>query len=209
MPEPVDTSAVADGADGLDLQPREVGPRRADQRGIKRFLPTLIVVLIGGALVAVLLQTLGDASLSFTNVDEAVEKRAELGESRFLIQGTPIDRASTVSGIAAGAAAVNDSPSVVFAVAFEGVTANVVHEGNPAESFQPGVPVVLEGHWAADAGGEIAATMTAEGLDPAADGWYFRSSRMIVKHDNDYRVDNDERLRDAERGGMLPATGTE
>jgi len=190
--------------DELDLTPREVAPRSGS-----RLLPTLIVVVIGAALVAVLFRTLGDASLSFTNVDAAVEQRAELGESRFLLQGTPLDRASTVTGIATGAAAVTDSPSVVFAVAFEGVTANVVHEGNPAESFQPGVPVVLEGHWAADTDGEIAATMTAEGLEPVADGYYFRSSRMIVKHDNDYRVANDERIQDAERGGMLPATGIE
>jgi len=204
MPDRIESDG-ADSADGLDLTPREVAPKSAS-----RLVPMLIVGVIGAALVAVLFQTLGNASLSFTNVDEAVERRAEFGESRFLLQGTPVDRASTVSGLATGPAAVDDSPSVVFAVSFEGVRANVVHEGNPAETFQPGVPVVLEGHWASDTDGEIAATMTAEGLVPAADGWYFRSSRMMVKHDNDYRVANDERLRDAERGGMLPAaTGTE
>lgn len=204
MPEPIDAEP-----NDLDLTPRDVAPRRADKGGLARYVPTLIVVAIGAALVAVLLQTLGDASLSFTNVDAAVEKRAEFGDSRFLIQGTPVDRASTVTGIAVGGAAATDSPSVVFSVVFEGVRANVVHEGNPAESFQPGVPVVLEGHWAADADGAVTAAMVGEGLDPVGDGWYFRSSRMIVKHDNDYRVANDERLQDAERGGMLPATGTE
>jgi len=197
-------SEAADSSDGLDLTPRDVAPRSGS-----RLVPMLIVGVICVALVAVLFQTLGNASLSFTNVDEAVERRAEFGESRFLLQGTPIDRASTVTGIATGAAAVADSPSVVFAVAFEGVTANVVHEGNPAETFQPGVPVVLEGHWAADADDEVFEAMVSEGLNPNPDGWYFRSSRMMVKHDNEYRVDNDERLRDAERGGMLPATGTE
>ena len=89
--------------------------------------------------------------------------------------------------------------AVVFPILFEGTVIDVVHVGAPAELFQPGVPVVLEGTWVQG---------LPDGVDRvsqgANDGWHFASNDMVVKHDNEYRTDNGERLDDAERGGFAP-----
>lgn len=172
----------------LDLTPRDIAPTRSAG---KKWMPRLVIAGIGVALLAVLFQTLGDASLFFLNVDEAVERRVELGEQRFTLQGTPIDRASELQ--------VAGQQAVSFTVAFDGVEANVVHIGSPAELFQPSVPVVLEGRWVdgLPTGAESSGTATSD--------YHFESTRMLVKHDNDYRVDNEDRLDEAERGGMVEA----
>ncbi len=36
---------------------------------------------------------------------------------------------------------------MTFTIAFNGVEVPVVHDGDPPELFEPGIPVVLEGHW--------------------------------------------------------------
>jgi hypothetical protein len=38
----------------------------------------------------------------------------------------------------------------------------------------------------------------------ANDGWHFASTDMVVKHDNEYRTSNNDRIDDAERGGFIP-----
>lgn len=171
----------------LDLTPRDAAPPRPAS---KKWLPRLVIAGIGVALLGVLFQTLGDASLFFLNVDEAVERRDELGEQRFTLQGTPLDRASELQ--------VDGQQAVSFTVAFEGVEANVVHIGSPAELFQPSVPVVLEGRWVSGLPSGAEFSLGTAGAD-----YHFESTRMLVKHDNDYRVDNEDRLDEAERGGMV------
>lgn len=179
-------SDLASTPDGLDLTPRTAAPTKT---GGKKWLPRLVLIAIAAALLGVLFQTLGDASLFFLNVDEAVERRDELGEQRFTLQGTPVDQATELR--------VDGQQAVSFTVTFEGVDANVIHIGSPAELFQPSVPVVLEGRWV------DTATSDAEFDSDVEAGYHFESTRMLVKHDNDYRVDNQERLDDAERGGMV------
>lgn len=169
----------------LDLTPRDLPQRSAG----RRWIPRLLVVAIAAALIGVVALTLGDASLSFKNVDAAVAERPDLGEKRFLLQGTPLRRAVPV--------VLGDQDAVSFTVAFEGVEADVVHVGAPAELFQPSVPVILEGRWVPHD------DQTADIASASGDDFYFESSRMLVKHDNEYRVDNADRLEDAERGGML------
>ena len=146
-----------------------------------------------GVVVAVLFliaNLLGDAALFFYNTDEAVERRTELGDDRFRVQGTPME--GTIVESFRG-----DQPVVVFSIVFDDVPIDIVHVGDPPELFQSGVPVVLEGSW-------------VEGEPPvgdfegrADDGWHFTSDRMLVRHDNDYR-DRDEydgRIAEAEEGG--------
>ena len=60
---------------------------------------------------------------------------------------------------------------VEFDIVFNNVTVHVRHEGDPPELFQAGLPVVLEGHW-------------------SADGTYFASDRILVKHSEDYKDQN-------------------
>ena len=69
-----------------DLTPQQ--PRPARPRGGK-VVPT--VVAIGVVIVVVgLVWNLASGSLFFYNADEAVGRRAELGDERFTLQGSPI-----------------------------------------------------------------------------------------------------------------------
>jgi len=169
-----------------DLSPQ--APRPAPQ-GRRRWLPVVMGV---GVLVVVigLVFNLVSGSLFFYNADEAVERRAELGDERFTLQGSPIG-CSIVEGFD------GDNPVVAFSVTFGGETVDVVHFGDPAELFQPDVAVVLDGSWA-----EGSAPVDGfEGL--ADDGWHFSSDRMRVKHDNDYINEEgyDERISESGAAG--------
>ena len=73
-----------------------------------------------------------------------------------------------------------------FSIACDGIAVDIAHVGNVAESFQLGVPVVLEGSW------QDAATINEPWVQGANDGFYFESDRMLVKHDNEYREDRIE-----------------
>ncbi len=137
----------------------------------------LLVVVLVVAVVAVLLRSLGDAALFFYEVDRAVELRSELDEARFRVVGTPQPGLVEVE--------VGGEAAVAFTLCTGDVLADVVHLGDPAELFQPGVPVVLQGSWVR---GSAPVGLTA----PADDGWYLRTDHMVVKHDNDYRGESAE-----------------
>jgi cytochrome c-type biogenesis protein CcmE len=132
-PIPGDGDTHGEGGDEpvLDLTPRSAprGPRR-------RFPAIIALVILVGALGFVVFRGLGDATLFFYNVDEAVENRDELGDDRFRMQGTvqPGSVLETESGVS-------------FTVVFAGAEAAVDHVGAPPELFQDAVPVVIEGHW--------------------------------------------------------------
>jgi len=66
---------------------------------------------------------------------------------------------------------------VRFDVAHDDVTVAVAHQGDPPELFQPGIPVVLEGHW---------------------DGDTFASDRILVRHSSEYEAENGDRLDEAD-----------
>lgn len=129
----------------------------------------LVLVLLALGLVAY--QGLTSASLYFYNADEAVAQRDELGDKRFRLQGSVL-----------GDTIESTDDGVDFVVAFNGVQVDVHHDGDPPELFQAGIPVVLEGRW-------------------AATGDVFASDTIRVKHSEQYEADNGERLDDAERGG--------
>lgn len=174
-----------------DLAPRA---GRAPRSG-RRWLPILVVVAVLIAVV-VLVWNLVSGSLFFYNADEAVERRTELADERFRVQGTPV-AGSVVETFR------DDDQVVAFSIAFGGVAIDVVHRGDPPDLFQPDVPVVLEGAWVEGA----PPVDDFEGL--AADGWHFSSDRMLVKHDNDY-INSDEyqeRIAEAERDGSVPIEG--
>lgn len=150
--------------------PRATAPRR---RRSPWAYGALVVVLLGIGVVAY--QALSSASLYFYNADEAVQQRADLGDSRFRLQGSVLDD-------------VEATPSgVTFTVKYNGVEIPVEHDGDPPELFEPGIPVVLEGHW-------------------AATGDTFQSDRILVKHSEEYQADNGERLEDAEDGKTADST---
>ncbi|HBU03922.1 MAG TPA: hypothetical protein DEA70_05490 [Acidimicrobiaceae bacterium] len=155
------------------LAPQE--PRSARTRR-RKVVPALIALVMVGAVVG-LVWNLASGSLFFYNADEAVERRDELGDERFTLQGLPIG-CSIVVGFQ------DDLPIVAFSIMHGGVSADIVHFGDPAELFEPDVPVVLDGKW-------VQADPDVDGFDGLADdGWYFASDRMRVKHDNNYINDD-------------------
>ena len=155
----------------MELSPR-TAPDPSDQTTAPRrrslwAYGILAVVLVAVGVVAY--QGLTSASLYFYNADEAVEERDALGDKRIRVQGTVQEGVETTAD------------GVSFTIAFNGVEVPVIHDGDPPELFEPGIPVVLEGHWAADA-------------EP------FLSDEILVKHDEQYEADNGERIADAEDG---------
>jgi cytochrome c-type biogenesis protein CcmE len=60
-----------------------------------------------------------------------------------------------------------------FTIVFDGASVDVDHVGDPPDLFRPGIPVVLEGRW---------------------DGEVFASDRMLVKHSEEYKAENPDRV---------------
>ena len=85
-----------------------------------------------------------------------------------------------VQGVVQDDVATRDQ-ELTFTVAFNDADMAVRHDGAPPELFEPGTPVVLEGRW-------------------ADDGARFESDEIIVKHDEQYEAENEDRLDDAEDG---------
>jgi cytochrome c-type biogenesis protein CcmE len=165
------------------LAPRE--PRRGRRRQ-RRWLPAVIGIGVVVAVVA-LVWNLLTGTLYFYNADEAVAERPSLGDDRFTLQGVPVG-CSITSG------SQGEQVVTAFTVAFNGVLVDVVHRGEPAELFEGGTPVVLDGNW-------VEGAPAVSGFEPLADdGFHYASDRMRVKHDNDYINDDDydERLAETE-----------
>lgn len=96
----------------------------------------VVLAVVLGAIGFLLWKGLGDSTTFFYNVDEAVDRREQLGDDRFRMQGTVLE--GTVE---------EDAGDVSFTVSYEGVEADVVHRGDPPQMFQANLPVVVEGHW--------------------------------------------------------------
>jgi cytochrome c-type biogenesis protein CcmE len=164
-PRTLDDDDVTVEGDDAPAAPR---PRRTRRRWLPLVVLGVVVLGLGG----LVYKGLSDATLYFRNADEAVAQRDELGDKRFRLQGTVVGEP------------VTDGDTVTFDVAYNGVDVAVAHTGTPPDMFEPGIPVVLEGHWRD--GAQV-----------------FDSDRMLIKHDESYEAkdDYDERLDDAEQGG--------
>ena len=111
-------------------------PRARRRRTRRRWVPLAVLAVVVLGLGALVYKGLNDATLYFRNADEAVAQRDELGSKRFRLQGTVVGEP------------VVDGDDVRFEVAYNGVAVDVEHVGTPPDMFRPGIPVVLEGHWA-------------------------------------------------------------
>ena len=81
--------------------------------------------------------------------------------------------------VVAGSVRPSDD-GVAFRIAGEQSQVAVFHRGDPPELFQAGIPVVLEGRFT---------------------GSRFSSDRIMVKHSEEYRADNPDRVKDYPEGG--------
>ncbi len=142
---------------GLDLSPRtEVAPPRRLGGG-RRWGALAVLAVLAIAVVVVVFQARG-ATLYYKNADEAVAEKAELGTSRFRLQGV-------VEGTPARG---EGSEPTRFTVSYHGVEVDVEHTGSEPALFKAGLPVVVEGHW-------------------NDSGTAFESTRLLVKHTEDYQ----------------------
>lgn len=89
------------------------------------------VALIAVALGFLLFRGLGNATVYFKTVDEAVAEREELGTNRFRIEGT----------------VVTAPENGRFTIKGEREQAEVAYRGDVPPLMQVGIPVVLEGRW--------------------------------------------------------------
>lgn len=137
-------------------------PRRAYDGSRLRL--GLVIAAVAGAIAFLLIQGLGSATTYFRNADEAVSDRASLGEDRFRLQGTVVEGTLRPEGEA-----------VAFQVAYDCAFVSVRHVGDPPELFKEGIPVVLEGAFAA-------------GTED------YESDRILVRHTSEYRTEEADRL---------------
>jgi cytochrome c-type biogenesis protein CcmE len=160
--------------DDIDLAP---APRPRDPSR-RRWLPLAVVGIALVAMGWLVVKGLTDATLYFLNADEAVAQKADLGDKRFRLQGEVVE------------GAVRTDDGVNFDVTYNGVTVPVHHSGDPQDMFEPGIPVVLEGHW--DASGE-----------------FFDSDHMLIKHSSEYKArdDYDQRMSNADNGSDSNSEG--
>ena len=137
----------------------------------RRVKPVRLVVASVVTVAAVgflLTKGLGSATVYFKTADEAVAERADLGTRRLRVQGAV--QPGTIR---------QDEGRLLFTILGDrGASVPVVHTGGqPTGLFKDAIPVVLEGRW-------------------AAEGDAFVSDTIIVKHSEDYQVENPSRVDD-------------
>lgn len=120
------------------------------------------LLVIAGAVGFLLARGLSNATVYFKTADQAVADKASLGTRQFRIEGTVEPGVEQVGG------------TIRFSITANGVTVPVVDTDQPSQLFKPGIPVVLEGHWA---------------------GSVFSSDLIMVKHSASYTEAHPDRLR--------------
>lgn len=147
---------------GLDLSPRTSVAAPRGGAGRRRWGAIAVLVVLAAGAVFIGTRFLGDSTLYYKNADEAVAEKASLGTKNFRLQGKVLGEPQVRTG---------DAPTR-FVVTFNDVDVPVAHTGSEPALFKAGLPVVLEGHW-----------NTA--------GTEFDSSRILVKHTEDYEKRDD------------------
>lgn len=135
-----------------------------------RWRIAVVIAIVLGAIAFLVFKGLGDATVYFKTADEAVAQKDDLGDRRFRVEGAVVTDSVKQVG-----------DTVEFSIINAGETIRVVHHGDPPELFKPGIPVVLEGHFAA----------------PPSD--VYESDKIFVRHTSEYRVEERDRLELAEQ----------
>ena len=138
-------------------------PRRFDR---SRLRLGIVIAIVCGALAFLVIKGLGDATTYFRNADEAMDQPEG---RRFRLQGTVV--ADSIA---------DQGGDVSFVVEYGCVQVPVHHTGAEPETFQEGIPVVLQGMWGP--GKEI-----------------YESEQIIVRHTEEYTQEERDRLAAAEQ----------
>ena len=145
----------------LDLAPVTVGAARP--RG--RLRVVVVLVLICGAVLALLSQGLLHSLNYFETVDQALAQRATLGSREIRLEGI-VTKPVTRSAVGAD-----------FLLAGSEGTIRVAEVGSPPQLFQVNIPVVVVGHF------------------DSSRGTVFHATQIMVKHTATYIAQHPSRVR--------------
>lgn len=153
----------------MDLSPREVVPTAVGRRRKRPWVAigVLAVVLIGGGVVVA--KFLTSAVDYYCNVDEVGVK-----------DGCDVGRNIRVQGVVEKNSAGSSAAGFEFVISYHGVTMPVTVGSEPSGIFQECIPVVVRGRAVA-----------------TDDGTVFEGDEVIVKHDNNYDAENEDRVEQA------------
>jgi len=154
----VDSSA--DEADPLLVAARARRAARSKKRKVRLIVAGVVLV---GAFVFLLTMGLTNSLNYYETVNQALAQRAKLGDTTFRMEGV----------VAPGTIHPTDV-GVDFTVESGDVREPVVETGQPPQLFQPGVPVVMVGHF---------------------DGTFFASNQILVDHTSQYVAGSPSRSR--------------
>jgi cytochrome c-type biogenesis protein CcmE len=126
----------------------------------------MVFVVFGAAVAFLLAEGLGSSLDYFDTVHQALAHKATLGTTTFRLEGTVV--AGTVERTRGG---------TDFTVAGGGERVAVENSGSPPALFQPGIPVVVVGHFSSDASD------------------LFVSDQILVKHSATYIARHPARVR--------------
>ncbi len=163
-----------DGPSSGDAGTAPVGPRRQhtslspEQRRQRRRLAVVGVVIVA-AIGFLVFKAVTSAIVFFKTANEAIAQRASLGDSTFQLEGMVVP--GTVRTIRD-----HSGTTVAFVVESSGVKVAVTNTGSPPQLFQPGIPVVVVGHFVG----------TTD---------HFASDQILVKHSNVYIAAHPNRVR--------------
>jgi len=140
----------------------------AEQRRQRRRLGVVGVVIVA-AVGFLVFKGLTSAVVFFKTANEAVAKRTSLGDSTFQLEGMVLPGTVRTMKNRSGT-------MVAFVVESSGVKVAVTNSGSPPQLFQPGIPVIVVGHF-------VGATNQ------------FASDEILVKHSNSYIAAHPSRVK--------------
>jgi len=129
----------------------------------------VVGVVIVAAIGFLIFKGITSAIVFFKTANEAIAQRATLGDSTFQLEGMVMP--GTVRTVRDGS-----GTTVAFVVEAGGVKVAVTNAGSPPQLFQPGIPVVVVGHF-------VGTTDR------------FASDEILVKHSNVYIAAHPNRVR--------------
>lgn len=144
-------------------------PRRGRLISRRRAAAAGVVILV--ALGFLVFRGLTNATEYFLTTTQAVQQKATLGTKPFRIEGTVENNVHQVGD------------TVDFTIYSAGTAVKIISTGSPPELFKPGIPVVLDGHWA---------------------GNVYRSDLIMVKHTSSYAAAHPNRLKSQLPPGTKP-----
>ena len=149
-----------------DLSPREVVPTAA--RGKKKpwfaYAVLALVIVAGGVFVAKFLNKSLDY---YCNVDEVGVK-----------DGCDIDRNIRIQGVVDQDSVATEGSVTNFVITFNGVSMPVALSSKPTGLFQECIPVVV----------------TGQAIEAADGSRVFEGDEVLVKHDENYDKENEDRI---------------